>query len=221
VLLLGLIGVVCPAVSRQPWHVLSLGAGPTRRCSSDSRVQLRPGWHGLERGCAGIARRQADFNSTAQPAHRLAVITADDQPCDWRLMQNELAALSSNSIHMIAAETTHASWLFSERDATFSTAASNSPGDYVGPCWPTTEPLGQAIGQSLNTCSEAGRPVPYRSHSQRCYRCIARRISARRCAPRRPLSRRGPPHLDQRRSFGLPAPGSGGLGTETRAQYAA
>jgi hypothetical protein len=34
---------------------------------------------------------------------------------------------------------------------------------------------------------------------------------------RRPLSRRGPTHLDRLRSFGLPAPGSGGPGTETRA----
>ena len=43
------------------------------------------------------------------------MITADDQPRDWRLMQDELAALSSNSIHRVAAGTTHASLLFSER----------------------------------------------------------------------------------------------------------
>ena len=53
----------------------------------------------------------------------LAVITADDQPPGWRLMQNELAALSSNSIHRIAAGTTHASLLFSQRDAALSSAA--------------------------------------------------------------------------------------------------
>jgi pimeloyl-ACP methyl ester carboxylesterase len=53
----------------------------------------------------------------------LAVITADDQPLDWRLMQDELAALSSNSIRRVAAETTHASLLFSERGATLSSEA--------------------------------------------------------------------------------------------------
>jgi hypothetical protein len=37
-------------------------------------------------------------------------------------MQNELAALSSNSTHKIAAGTTHASLLFSERDAALSSA---------------------------------------------------------------------------------------------------
>jgi hypothetical protein len=53
----------------------------------------------------------------------LAVITAGDQPPDWLQMQSELAALSSNSIHRIAAETTHASLLFSQRDAAVSTTA--------------------------------------------------------------------------------------------------
>jgi hypothetical protein len=51
------------------------------------------------------------------------VITASDQPPDWIQMQNELASLSSNSIHRIAAGTTHASLLFSERDAALSGAA--------------------------------------------------------------------------------------------------
>jgi hypothetical protein len=146
---------------RQPWHVFSLGAGPRRGCSSDSGVQLRPGWHGLERRGAGLPRRQADLDSAPRPAHRrrrdgasthqvatsakefratpatctqarattslgskpLAVITADDQPPEWRLMQNELAALSSNSNHRIAPGTTHASLLFSQRDAALSSAA--------------------------------------------------------------------------------------------------
>jgi hypothetical protein len=51
----------------------------------------------------------------------LAVLTADDQPRDWRLMQDELAALLSNSIQR-AAGTTHASLLFSERAAPRSAA---------------------------------------------------------------------------------------------------
>jgi pimeloyl-ACP methyl ester carboxylesterase len=53
----------------------------------------------------------------------LAVITASDQPPDWLQMQNELAGLSSNSTHRIAAGTTHASLLFSERNAASSSAA--------------------------------------------------------------------------------------------------
>jgi pimeloyl-ACP methyl ester carboxylesterase len=53
----------------------------------------------------------------------LAVITASDQPPDWIQMQKELAGLSSNSTHMIAAGTTHASLLFSQRDAALSSAA--------------------------------------------------------------------------------------------------
>jgi pimeloyl-ACP methyl ester carboxylesterase len=53
----------------------------------------------------------------------LAVITASDQPPDWIEMQKELAGLSSNSTHRIATGTTHASLLFSERDAALSSAA--------------------------------------------------------------------------------------------------
>jgi pimeloyl-ACP methyl ester carboxylesterase len=56
-------------------------------------------------------------------AKPLAVITASDQPPDWLQMQSELAALSSNSVHRIAAGTSHASLLFSERGAAMSSAA--------------------------------------------------------------------------------------------------
>jgi hypothetical protein len=53
----------------------------------------------------------------------LAVITAGNQLPDWLLMQNGLAALSSNKIHQIMEGTTHASLLFSEHGAAVSIAA--------------------------------------------------------------------------------------------------
>ena len=71
------------------------------------------------------------------------------------------------------------------------------------------------------TYSEAARPAPCRSHSRHCYKRTARPLSGRRRAPRRPLSRRGPPDLDQSRSFAWPAPGTGELGTAAPVQYPA
>jgi len=58
--------------------------------------------------------------ATCNQAHRTRSL--GDKPLDWIQMQNELAALSSNSTHKIAAATTHASLLFSERDAALSSA---------------------------------------------------------------------------------------------------
>ena len=52
----------------------------------------------------------------------LAVVTAGEQTGDWLQMQDELAALSSNSIHRIVAGANHASLLFTDRDAAVSSA---------------------------------------------------------------------------------------------------
>jgi pimeloyl-ACP methyl ester carboxylesterase len=57
----------------------------------------------------------------------LAVVTAGEQTGDWLQMQDELAALSSNSIHRIVAGASHASLLFTDRDA----AVSNTTIDEV------------------------------------------------------------------------------------------
>ena len=53
----------------------------------------------------------------------LAVVTAGEQTAEWLHMQDELLALSPNHIHRVAAGGTHASLLFSDRDATVSSAA--------------------------------------------------------------------------------------------------
>jgi hypothetical protein len=51
------------------------------------------------------------------------VVTAGEQNAEWLQMQDELLALSPNSIHRVAAGATHASLMFSDRDATVSSAA--------------------------------------------------------------------------------------------------
>ena len=48
------------------------------------------------------------------------MVTAGEQTGDWLQMQDELAALSSNSIHRIVAGASHASLLFTDRDAAVS-----------------------------------------------------------------------------------------------------
>jgi pimeloyl-ACP methyl ester carboxylesterase len=53
----------------------------------------------------------------------LAVISAGDQPPSWLEMQDELAALSSNSIHRIVDGATHASLVYERGDAQVSGAA--------------------------------------------------------------------------------------------------
>jgi hypothetical protein len=54
----------------------------------------------------------------------LAVITAgDNRASDWLEMQEELAALSSDSIHPVVDGATHVSLLYDERDAQVSSAA--------------------------------------------------------------------------------------------------
>jgi hypothetical protein len=50
----------------------------------------------------------------------LAVVTAGEQTGDWLQMQDEPAALPSNSIHRIVAGASHASLLFTDRDAAVS-----------------------------------------------------------------------------------------------------
>jgi pimeloyl-ACP methyl ester carboxylesterase len=52
----------------------------------------------------------------------LAVISAGEQPPDWLAMQDELAALSSNSIHPVVDGATHESLLYDKRDAQVSSA---------------------------------------------------------------------------------------------------
>jgi pimeloyl-ACP methyl ester carboxylesterase len=56
-------------------------------------------------------------------AKPLAVITAGTQPPDWLEMQDELAALSSESIHRVVNGATHESLLYDEGDAQVSSAA--------------------------------------------------------------------------------------------------
>jgi len=55
----------------------------------------------------------------------LAVVTAGEQNAEWLQMQDELLALSPNSIHRVAAGATHASLMFTDRDAAVSSAAIN------------------------------------------------------------------------------------------------
>ena len=53
----------------------------------------------------------------------LAVITAGTQSPDWLEMQEELAALSPNSIHRVVEVSTHESLLYDRHDAQVSSAA--------------------------------------------------------------------------------------------------
>src|SRR5215217_695339 len=53
----------------------------------------------------------------------LAVITAGQQSPDWLKMQDELAALSSNSTHRVVEEATHESLLYDRGDAQVTSAA--------------------------------------------------------------------------------------------------
>jgi pimeloyl-ACP methyl ester carboxylesterase len=53
----------------------------------------------------------------------LAVITAGEQSSEWLAMQDELAALSPNSIHRVVEGATHESLLYDRRDAQVSSAA--------------------------------------------------------------------------------------------------
>jgi pimeloyl-ACP methyl ester carboxylesterase len=52
----------------------------------------------------------------------LAVITADEQSSSWLEMQNELAALSSNSIHRVVEGATHESLLYDKHDSQVTSA---------------------------------------------------------------------------------------------------
>ena len=53
----------------------------------------------------------------------LAVISAGEQPSSWLELQDELAALSPNSIHRVVEGATHASLLYERSDAQVSGAA--------------------------------------------------------------------------------------------------
>ncbi len=53
----------------------------------------------------------------------LAVISAGEQSSDWLEMQDELAALSSNSTHRVVEEATHESLLYDRGDAQVTSAA--------------------------------------------------------------------------------------------------
>jgi len=53
----------------------------------------------------------------------LAVVSAGEQPSGWLEMQEELAALSSDSIHHVVEGATHESLLYERRDARVSSAA--------------------------------------------------------------------------------------------------
>jgi pimeloyl-ACP methyl ester carboxylesterase len=53
----------------------------------------------------------------------LAVISAGEQPSGWLEMQEELAALSSDSVHRVVNGATHESLLYERRDAQVSSAA--------------------------------------------------------------------------------------------------
>ncbi len=53
----------------------------------------------------------------------LAVISAGEQQPSWLEMQDELAALSSNSVHRVVEGATHESLLYDKRDTQVSSAA--------------------------------------------------------------------------------------------------
>jgi hypothetical protein len=53
----------------------------------------------------------------------LAVVSAGEQPPGWLEMQDELAALSPDSIHRVVEGATHESLLYESRDAQVSSAA--------------------------------------------------------------------------------------------------
>jgi pimeloyl-ACP methyl ester carboxylesterase len=53
----------------------------------------------------------------------LAVVSAGEQPPDWLEMQEELAALSSDSVHRVVNGATHESLLYERRDAQVSSAS--------------------------------------------------------------------------------------------------
>jgi hypothetical protein len=61
-------------------------------------------------------------NTPALAQKPLAVVTAGQQPLDWLQIQDELAALSTDSAHRVVAGATHSSLLFAERDAAVSVA---------------------------------------------------------------------------------------------------
>jgi pimeloyl-ACP methyl ester carboxylesterase len=76
----------------------------------------------------------AEFKSTPQSSAQagstssvvdkpLAVVTAGEQTAEWLQMQDELATLSSNSIHRVVAGADHPSLLFTDRDTVESSAA--------------------------------------------------------------------------------------------------
>jgi pimeloyl-ACP methyl ester carboxylesterase len=78
----------------------------------------------------------AEFRSTSESGAQaastkgidglpLVVVTAGEQTEEWLQMQNELLTLSPNSIHRVAAGATHASLMFTDRDAAISSAAIN------------------------------------------------------------------------------------------------
>src|SRR5919112_2775271 len=56
-------------------------------------------------------------------AKPLAVISAGEQSPDWLEMQEELAALSSNSIHRVVEGATHESLLYDKGDSQMTSAA--------------------------------------------------------------------------------------------------
>jgi pimeloyl-ACP methyl ester carboxylesterase len=76
----------------------------------------------------------AEFRSTPQSSAQagstssvddkpLAVVTAGEQTADWLQMQDQLAGLSSDSVHRVVAGADHASLLFTDRDTIESSAA--------------------------------------------------------------------------------------------------
>jgi pimeloyl-ACP methyl ester carboxylesterase len=66
----------------------------------------------------------AQVRSTGSPGDKpLAVISAGEQPPGWLEMQDELASLSSESIHRVVDGATHASLLYERRDAQVTSAA--------------------------------------------------------------------------------------------------
>jgi pimeloyl-ACP methyl ester carboxylesterase len=66
----------------------------------------------------------AQVRGTGSPGDLpLAVISAGEQSPDWLKMQDELAALSSNSTHRVVEEATHESLLYDRGDAQVTSAA--------------------------------------------------------------------------------------------------
>jgi pimeloyl-ACP methyl ester carboxylesterase len=126
------LGVVLPLLTRLGVVRLTnfLPAHPD--LPPQQQAQVRAFNSTTQQVTTSVAEFRSTPESSAQAANTrsidnkpLAVVTAGEQTPEWLQMQDELLALSPNSIHRVAAGATHASLMFSDRDAAVSSAAIN------------------------------------------------------------------------------------------------